>query len=127
VYNHEIASLRDRPSTSALINSALLRDRAFVQSMGKEWAAIFVPNDISHFHKKFFDIFVTFKLNVDLPCNILKYILVVIAIKTQKAARGGLVFWNIFPLTILSLTSCSPAELASFSDSNVKIKTISIS
>jgi hypothetical protein len=93
-----------------------------VQSLRGLFAAIFVPNDISHFCKKFFDIFVTLELNTSILCKEWEYIFVAIATKTQKAAKGGLRFGNIFPLTILSLTSCSPAELASFLDSIAKIK-----
>jgi len=90
----------------------------------EEGAAIFVPNDISHSYKKFFDIFVTLELNINFLCKEGKYIFVAIATKTQKAAKGGSNFGNIFPLAILSLASCSPAELVSFSDSTAKIKMI---
>jgi hypothetical protein len=81
-----------------------------------------VPNDISHFYKKFFDIFVTLELNINSLCKKGEYIFVAIATKTQKAAKGGSNFGNIFPLAILSLASCSPAEPASFSNSITKIK-----
>jgi len=52
-----------------------------------------------------------------------KHIYLAIAKKnSKKAANGGSNFGNIFPLAVLSLASCSPAELASFSDSTANIK-----